>query len=156
MDKIKSVIKPAGYTIRGNVYKTLLALGNELGFNCNYNDMQFNIYDKRCSDMKTYGIILTPENSNTPERQSDKFKTTSKVVQKKSKEKGLPKITHYNITRIKQGFKIETMLLPFLQVGSTCYLDFDLADARGSKYIYKIEHKGSNTGTDCTTTIYCA
>jgi hypothetical protein len=96
--------------------------------------MQFNLYDKTCSNYKTYGIILTPENSATPERQDDKFKKDSKVIQKANKKQGKEGVKEYTISRIKQGFMIETMLLPFLQVGSTCRLDFPMADAQGDKY----------------------
>jgi hypothetical protein len=55
------------------------------------------------------------------------------------------------------GFKIKTQLLPFLQVGSTCYLSeaFMMSGAAGNKYIYKIRHVGSNTGTECYTEIWC-
>ena len=48
------------------------------------------------------------------------------------------------------------MLLPFLEVGSTVHLDFPLADAQGDKYVYKVRHTGSNTGTNCITEVYCA
>lgn len=156
MDKITSVMLPAGYTIRGSVNQTLNNLGNMLGFTWNCNDMALNIYDKSCSEHKPYGIILNGANSNIPERQEDKFRSKSKVVQKKSKKKGIPQIKEYTITREKQGFKIETMFLPFLQVGSTCYLNFDMSGANGvSAYIYRLEHSGSNVGTDCKTIIYC-
>ena len=88
--------------------------------------------------------------------QEDKFRTQSKIVQKKSKKKGIPQIKEYTITREKKGFKIETIFLPFLQVGSTCYLDFDMSGANGvSAYIYRLEFIGSNVGTDCKTIIYC-
>ena len=72
------------------------------------------------------------------------------------KKDGTPQVKQYNITRVKRGFKIETMLLPFLEVGSTVRLDFPLADAQGDKYVYKVRHTGSNTGTNCITEVYCA
>ena len=134
IDKINSVIKPKGYTIKGDVAKCLNTLGKQLNFTWNCNDMNFNIYNKSNSDYKVYAVKLNSNNSNTPERQTDEF------IVKGTK---------------KQGFKIETMLLPFLQVGSTCVLDFDISGASGSKYIYRLEHSGTNTGTECKTIIYC-
>lgn len=153
---IKHVTKRAGYTIKGDVSKALNSLAVELGFTWNCNDMSFNMYDALCSNIQTYGIVLNPENSNTPERLDDSFKSTSKVLQRAKKKDGTPQIKQYNITRIKRGFKIETMLLPFLEVGSTVRLDFPLADAQGDKYVYKVHHTGSNTGTNCITEVYCA
>lgn len=154
-DPIEHQIIGAGFVIDGNVQKALDILGERLGFYWNTNDMQFNLYDKTCSNYKTYGIILTPENSATPERQDDKFKKDTKVLQRANKKQGKEGVKEYTISRVKQGFMIETMLLPFLQVGSTCRLDFPMADAQGDKYIYKIIHSGNNYGTQATTQVFC-
>lgn len=156
MDSFKHVTLPKGYTIRGDVSKALNDLGNRCGFNWNMNDMKFNIYDKSRSDIKTYGVVLTPENSATPERQDDKFKARVKTIQKASKKKGIKGAKASNIVRLSQGFKIRTQLLPHLACGSTVYLkDFGFADASGEQYVYKLEHHGNNYGTECYTDIYC-
>jgi len=156
MDKWENVTLPTGYTIRGDVTKTLNQLGDRLGFYWNTNDMQFNIYDKNRGQMKTYGLILTPDNSSTPERQNDKFQSQVKTIQKASKKKGIKGVKAINIVKYQQGFKIKTQLVPHLVCGSTIYLkDFGLADASGEKYVYKLRHVGNNTGTECYTEIYC-
>lgn len=156
MDNFTHVILPKGYTIRGDVSKALNDLGNRCGFNWNMNDMKFNIYDKSRSDIKTYGVVLTPENSATPERQDDKFKARVKTIQKASKKKGIKGAKASNIVRLSQGFKIRTQLLPHLACGGTVYLkDFGFADASGEQYVYKLEHHGNNYGTECYTDIYC-
>lgn len=155
MDTWTDVNLPTGFTIRGDVSKALDILGKRLGFNWNTNDMKFNIYDKNKAQMKTYGIHLTPDNSSTPERQDDKFKTQVKTVQKANKKKGIKGVKSIKVEKISQGFMCRTQLLPHLACGSTCYLDFDMADARGEKYIYKIHHFGTNVGTECYTEIYC-
>lgn len=156
MDTWTNVNLPTGFTIRGDVSKALTDLGNRLGFYWNLNDMKFNIYDKNRGQMKTYGIVLTPDNSSTPERQDDKFKSQVKTVQRASKKKGIKGIKAVSVTRQKQGFMIKTQLVPHLMCGSTIYLDkFGIADAQGEKYVYKLRHVGSNTGTECYTEIYC-
>lgn len=155
VDPIRYGLLPKGFTISGSVQKALNLLGERFNFTCNCNDMKLNLYDKNFGKYDTYGIILNGDNSTTPERLGDKFKTETKTIQKKSKKKGKAGIKQHKIIREKQGFKLETMFLPFLQVGSTCYLDFNIADAKGEKYIYKIEHIGSNIGTICKTIIYC-
>ena len=99
---------------------------------------------------------MTPENSATPERQDDKFKTQVATIQKANKKKGIKGIKSITIDKINQGFKIRTQLLPYLQCGSTCFLsDFDMSGASGSKYIYYLEHVVNNTGLECYTDIYC-
>ena len=156
MDNFTHINIPTGFTIRGDVSKTLTQLGDRLGFYWNLNDMQFNIYDKKKSQMKTYGIVLTPDNSATPERQDDKFKARVKTVQKANKKKGIKGIKATTITKISQGFKIRTQLIPHLACGSTIYLkNFGYADADGEKYVYKLEHHGNNYGAECYTDIYC-
>lgn len=155
MDTWTDVKIPKGFTIRGDVAKALDQLGNRLGFNWNLNDMKFNIYDKNREQMKTYGIRLTPENSATPERQDDKFKTQVKTIQKANKKKGVKGVKSVKVEKISQGFLVKTQLLPFLQCGSTCYMDFDMSDARGEKYIYKIVHHADNMGLEGYTEIYC-
>lgn len=153
---IKNTILPKGYTIRGDVQKTLTQLGNRCGFNWNTNDMKLNMYSKNRDDIKTYGILLTPENSSTPERQDDKFKARTKTIQKANKKKGIKGSKAIKIEKQEQGFKIKTQLLPHLAIGSTCFLqDFGLSGAEGSKYIYKLEHFANNTGLEAYTLIYC-
>ena len=156
-ENIKKTILPKGFSIRGEVQKTLTILGDRCGFNWNTNDMKLNLYDKNRSDYKTYGILLTPDNSATPERQDDKFKARTKTIQKASKKKGIKGVKATSIYKEEQGFKIRTALLPHLLVGSTCYLseDFGISGASGNKYIYRIVLVGSNTGTEGYTEIYC-
>lgn len=155
-ETLKNAKLSAGYTSRGEVSKTLNDLGNRFGFTWNTNDMQLNMYDKGHSDIKTYGVLLTPDNSATPERQDDKFKARTKTIQKANKKKGITGIQATSIQKEDRGFMIKTQLLPHLMVGSTCFLkDFGMNDAEGSKYIYKLRHIGSNTGTECYTEIYC-
>jgi hypothetical protein len=156
-ENIKKVILPKGFTIRGEVQKTLTLLGERCGFNWNVNDMKLNLYDKNRSDYKTYGILLTPDNSATPERQDDKFKARTKSIQKASKKKGIKGVKATSIIKEDRGFKIRTALLPHLVVGSTCYLseDFGISGASGDKYIYRITLVGSNVGTEGYSEIYC-
>lgn len=160
LQKMKSSKINKGYTIRGDVAKTLDNLSKRYLFNWNANDMKFNLYDKNRSDIKTYGIVLTPHNSSTPERQDDRFKSRTKTIQKASKKKGAKGVKATTIDKISQGFMIKTQLLPHLQCGATCYLgaegdEFGIADAKGEKYIYRIHHIGNNFGTDAYTEIYC-
>lgn len=151
----KSHIKK-GFTSRGEVSKTLDTLGNHFGFTWNTNDMKMNIYGKKHTDTKTYGILLTPENSATPERQDDKFKARTKTVQKANKKKNIKGVKATTIQKEERGFMVRTQLLPYLQVGSTCILrNFGMNDADGTKYIYKLKHVGSNTGELCYTEVYC-
>lgn len=155
-NNIKNVILRKGFSIRGDVQKTLTMLGNRCGFNWNTNDMQLNLYDKNAKDIKTYGILLTPENSSTPERQDDKFKARTKTIQRASKSKGIKGIKETTIEKTDMGFAIKTQLLPHLVCGSTCFLEgFGISGAEGSKYIYKIEHTVNNTGLDAYTVVYC-
>lgn len=155
-DRLNNTMLPKGFTIRDDVQKTLTMLGNRYGFNWNTNDMKLNIYDKNCKDIKTYGILLTPENSSTPERQDDTFKTRNKVIQRASKSKGIKGIKAQKLEVFNNGFAIKTQLLPHLACGSTCYLQgFGLSGTEGNKYIYKIEHTVNNTGLDAYSVIYC-
>ena len=156
MQTLKVATLTEGFTVRGDVQKTLNLLGNWFGFNWNVNDMKFNLYDKNQTDIKTFGICLTPDNSSTPERQSDIFKSQTKTIQKASKKKGIKGIKQTTIQKISQGFAIKTQLLPHLVCGSTCILkDFGITGAEGSKYIYKIEHTVNNTGLEAYTVVYC-
>lgn len=155
MERIKSTSLGKGFSVRGDVSKTLDMLGKRCGFNWNTNDMQLNMYDKNRSDIKTYGIWLTPNNTATPERQDDKFKSRAKTIQNANKKKGIKGVKATEVEKIAQGFMCRTQLLPHLQCGATCYMDFDMSDARGEKYIYKIHHVGNNVGTECFSEIYC-
>lgn len=155
-EKINNTNFNAGFTIRGDVQKTLNLLGNLCEFNWNTNDMKFNIYSRNRDDVKTYGIVLTPYNSSTPERQNDIFKTRTKNIQKASKKKNIKGAKATTIEKLSQGFAIKTQLLPFLQCGSTCLLrDFGISGAEGAKYVYKIEHAVNNTGLEAYSIIYC-
>lgn len=156
IERMKYVTYSAGTTIAGLVSKQLNDMGKRMNFTWNTNDMKLNIYDKMNTPTKTYGIRLTPDNSATPERQNDKFKARTKVIRKSNKRKGITGIKAEWVEVEKQGFKIRTQLLPFLQVGATCFLaDFGMAEAEGSKYVYRIEHTVNNTGTECYTDVYC-
>ena len=155
-ERLDGVYYRAGHTIRGLVADELTRIGNQVGFKWNTNDMKLNLYDQYRSDIKTYGIKLTPNNSATPERQNDKFKVRTKVIQRASKKKGIKGVKASTIEQTNQGFKIKTQLLPHLIVGSTCFLEgFGMSGADGSKYIYRIEHTVNNTGLDAYTEIYC-
>ena len=154
--RLDGVYYRAGHTIRGLVADELTRMGNQIGFRWNTNDMTLNLYDKYRSDIKTYGIKLTPDNSATPERQDDKFKVRTQTIQKASKKKGIKGVKATTINKASQGFKIRTQLLPHLQVGATCFLeDFGISGAEGNKYIYRIEHEVNNTGLSAYTEIYC-
>ncbi len=156
IDKYEDVELPAGYTIRGDVSTALNDLGKRCGFKWNTNDMKFNIYAANRDDIKTYGVILTPDNSSTPERQDDTFKTRVEVIQQASKKKGIKGIKATHIEKTEKGYMLKTQLLPFMQIGSTCRLqDFGLAGADGDKYVYKLHHVGNNYGTECYTELYC-
>lgn len=145
-----------GYTIRGDVQLALNQLGDWFGFYWNVNDMKFNLYDKNTDNLKTYGILLTPENSATPERQDDIFKSTVKTIQKANKKQNTKAVKAIKIQKLSQGFALKTQLLPHLMCGSTCILqDFGITGASGSKYIYKIEHTVNNTGLESYSVIYC-
>lgn len=136
-----------GYRAVGNVYSTLNYLGQLLGFNFCINSGRFCAYNKTYNDMKKYGIYLHSENSNTPEKQDDKF-----VYHAGRKKTGQKASTEYE----RMGYMIETRLLPFLQVGSTVMCDFKFKDCKGLKYVYKLEHIGSNyAGTQMITKVYC-
>ena len=140
-----------GYRAVGNVYNTLNYLGQLLGFNFCINSGRFCAYDKTYGQMKKYGIYLHSGNSNTPEKQDDKFiyHAGRKATKKKA---GRAATTEYQ----RMGYMIETRLLPFLQVGSTVKCDFKFKDCQGLKYIYKLEHIGSNyAGTEMITRVYC-
>lgn len=154
--RIEGAVLPIGFTIYGEVANTLTMLGDNFGFNWNTNDMKLNLYDKERKDIKTYGVVLTPFNSSTPERQDDKFKARTKTIRKASKKKGIKGIKQTTIQKEERGYMIKTMLLPHLQCGSTCYLqEFGMPDAEGEKYVYRIRHVGSNTGTDGYSEVYC-
>ena len=151
--RLDGVYYRAGHTIRGLVADELTKMGKMVGFRWNTNDMKLNLYDKLRSDIKTYGIKLTPNNSATPERTNDNFKARVQAINDASPKKNTNSTI---IEKVMQGFKIKTQLLPHLVVGSTCFLeDFGISGAEGNKYIYKIEHTVNNTGLDAFTEIYC-
>ena len=132
-----------GYTAKGNVYNTLRYLGQLLGFDFIVNNGTFCAYNKNRNDIKKYGIYLHSDNSGIPEKQDDRFRITG------SKKKG------YKQEYEKTGYMVETRLLPFLQVGSTVKCNFKIRDCQGLKYVYKIEHIGSNyAGSQMITRVY--
>ena len=152
-ERLDGVYYRAGHTIRGLVADELTRMGNQVGFRWNTNDMKLNLYDKLRSDIKTYGIKLTPDNSATPERTNDNFKARVQAINDASPKKNTNSTI---IEKVMQGFKIKTQLLPHLQCGSTCFLEgFGMSGAEGNKYIYKIEHTVNNTGLDAFSEIYC-
>ena len=133
-----------GYCAKGNVYNTLNYLGQLLGIDFVVNNGSFCAYDKKRQDIKKYGIHLHSGNSSIPERQDDDFSIEG------SKKKG------YKQEYKNNGYMIETRLLPFLQVGNTVQCDFKSKNCQGLKYIYKLEHIGSNyAGGNMLTRIYC-
>ena len=128
-----------GYCAKGNTYTTLNYLGQLLGIDFVINNGNFCAYDKKRKDTKKWGIKLHSGNSAIPEKQEDDFKVKNKKEEYQSK-----------------GYMIETRLLPFLQVGNTVDCDFKFRDCQGLKYVYKLEHSGSNyAGNSITTKVYC-
>lgn len=99
-----------------------------------------------------YGIILDSNNSATPERQDDKFKTHTKTTVRANKKKGIKGQKQTTIEKLERGFMIETRLLPFLNPGIWCYCDFGIL--KGTKFIYKVNHQGNNYGTQAITRVY--
>lgn len=155
-DRLDGVYYRAGHTIRGSVGNELTRMGKQVGFKWNTNDMKLNLYDQYRSDIKTYGIKLTPDNSATPERTNDQFKARNSIIQQSMQQKEITGIKATMQEKPIQGFKIRTQLLPHLQCGATCFLeDFGVSNAEGNKYIYRIEHTINNTGLDAYTEIYC-
>lgn len=121
-----------GYCAKGNVYNTLNYLSQLLGIDFVINNGTFCAYDKTRKDIKKYGIYLHSGNSSIPERQDDK------------------------IDKTRNGYMIETRLLPSLQVGNTVKCFFKYGDCQGLKYVYKLEHIGSNyAGGQMITKVYC-
>ena len=101
---------------------------------------------------KAYGIILDGFNSTAPEKQQDKFKTKSTVLQKKNKKKGIAGKKKIEIIKTEKGYMVETQLLPFLNSGVFAYCDYDIL--QGTKFIYKVQHVGNNYGVNCSTKIW--
>ena len=133
-----------GYCAKGNVYNTLNYLGQLLGMDFVINNGTFCAYDKTRKDIKKWGVLLNYKNSAKPERQDDKFKIVG------TKKKGYKEEYENN------GYMIETRLLPFLQVGNTVQCDFKSRNCQGLKYVYKLEHIGSNyAGGSMVTRVYC-
>ena len=150
MDKIEHK-NINGYCAKGNVYNTLNYLGQLLGVDFVINNGSFCAYSKKRDDIKKYGIFLHSGNSAIPEKQDDKF--LYHAGRKGTKKKPAKAAT---TEYIKNGYMIETRLLPFLQVGSTVQCDFKLRDCKGLKYVYKLEHIGSNyAGGSMVTRVYC-
>ena len=102
---------------------------------------------------EVYGITLNSSNSSTPERLDDKFKTQTKTIQKANKKKGIAGIKETEIIKTYNGYMIKTKLLPFLNPGTWAFCDFGTR-LQGTKYIYKVRHRGNNYGTVAETEVY--
>lgn len=142
----------SNYTARGKSVKFLNELARELGFNWKIINGVFYTFTDKIPE-NAYGIRLNSNNSGTPERQNDKFQTKTKTIQKANKKKGIKGIKETNIIKTYTGHMIKTKLLPWLNPGITCYCDFG-ARLQGSKFIYKVRHRGNNYGTVAETEIY--
>lgn len=139
------------YSARGKSTTIMNYLAKLNGFKWNIVNGYFEAYTGEVSG-QTYGILLDGFNSSTPERQEDKFKTVTTVLQKQNKKKGIEGVKKITVEKTNQGYMIETGLLPFLNPGLTAYCDFDIL--KGSKFIYKVRHTGNNYGVDCKTRIW--
>lgn len=134
--------------------KSVTAMNNLaklLGFNWSLTNGVFYLYTTEIPK-QPYGIELHSFNSATPERQDDKFKTHTKTIVRKNKKKGIAGVKKTTIQKTEMGYKISTRLLPFLLPGTQCFCDFP--DLVGTKYIYKVHHKGNNYGTVAETEVY--
>ena len=139
------------YSARGKSANVMNWLANYNGFKWSIMNGLFEAYTGN-APKQPYGIMLNGFNSSTPERQDDKFKTKTTVLQKKNKKKGIAGKSKTDVIKTNNGYMIETELLPFLNPGYFCYCDFDIL--QGTKFIYKVEHVGNNYGVNCSSKIW--
>ena len=139
------------YTARGKSASIMNYLAKLNGFKWTIMNGVFEAYTGN-TPQQPYGILLDGFNSTTPERQEDKFKTKSTVLQKKNKKKGIEGKTKTEIIKTEMGYMIETELLPFLNPGLFAYCDFEIL--QGIKFIYKVQHIGNNYGVNCLTKVW--
>lgn len=139
------------YSARGKATTIMNYLAAINGFKWNIVNGYFEAYTGNPSG-QTYGILLDGFNSSTPERQEDKFKTITTVLQKQNKKKGVEGQSKITVEKTSQGYMIETKLLPFINPGLTAYCDFDIL--QGSMFIYKVQHVGNNYGVNGTTKLW--
>lgn len=140
-----------GMQYREKSVKVLNGLADLLGFKWQITNGIFNLYTEKEPE-KHYGIVLNSSNSSTPERQNDKFKVTSKTIQKANKKKGIKGVKETSVEKIYNGYMIKTKLLPWLNPGTYCLCDFGIL--QGVKKIYKVRHRGNNYGTVAETEVY--
>nr|DAS99122.1 MAG TPA: tail protein [Caudoviricetes sp.] len=131
-----------GRQYREKSVNVLNGLARLLGFKWKIINGMFYIFTQEEPE-EVYGITLNSDNSSTPERQNDKFTT------KKNKE-----TKQTSIEKTYNGYMIKTRLLPFLNPGTWAFCDFGTR-LQGTKYIYKVRHRGNNYGTVAETEIYC-
>lgn len=141
-----------GMQYRKKSVEVMNGLAQLLDFKWQITNGVFNLYTDKEPE-KPYGIVLNGNNSSTPERQNDKFKVTSKTIQKANKKKGIKGIKKTSVEKIYNGFMIKTRLLPFLNPGTYCQCDFGKI-LQGVKKIYKVIHRGNNYGTVAETEVY--
>ena len=142
----------SNYTARGKSVKFLNELAKELGFNWKIINGIFYTFTDKIPE-QPYGISLNSNNSATPERQNDKFKTKTKTIQKANKKKNIQGVKQTTAEKTYNGYMIKTKLLPWLNPGLTCFCDFG-DRLQGSKFIYKVRHRGNNYGTVAETEVY--
>lgn len=140
------------YSARGKSTTIMNYLAKLNGFKWNIVNGYFEAYTGQVPSNQTYGILLDGLNSSTPERQEDKFKTVTTVLQKQNKKKGIAGQEKITIEKTKQGYMIETGLMPFLNPGLTAYCNFDIL--QGNMFIYKLQHIGNNYGVDGVTRLW--
>lgn len=131
-----------GRQYREKSVNVLNGLARLLGFKWKIINGMFYIFTQEEPE-EVYGITLNSDNSSTPERQNDKFTT------KKNKE-----TKQSTIEKTYNGYMIKTRLLPFLNPGTWAFCDYGTR-LQGTKYIYKVRHRGNNYGTVAETEIYC-
>lgn len=141
-----------GMMYRKKTVEVLNGLAELLGFKWQITNGVFNLYTDEMPE-QPYGIVLNSNNSSTPERQNDKFKVTSKTIQKANKKKGIKGVKKTSVEKIYNGYMIKTRLLPFLNPGTYCQCDFGKI-LQGVKKIYKVRHRGNNYGTVAETEVY--
>ena len=153
MAEIEHITKK-NYTARGKTVNVLNHLASMLDFNwCVTNDVFYLFTDE--VPAQPYGILLNSGNSSTPERQNDKFKVKTTTIQRANKKKGIAGKKQVSVQKIDNGYMIRTELLPFLNPGVFCGCDFGEL-LQGTKFIYKVRHRGNNYGTVATTEVYVA